>query len=73
MSTTVTELAVPLLYETLRERGSKLRAASRREVRATTMHFILLYSLIGLKHTLRILLYQRLRVAYFHCRGTRTS
>ncbi|MBE8991099.1 hypothetical protein [Nostoc sp. LEGE 12450] len=27
--------AVPLPYGTLRERGSKLRAASRREVRAT--------------------------------------
>ncbi|MEH1968996.1 hypothetical protein [Nostoc sp.] len=26
--------AVPLAYGTLRERGSKLRAASRREVRA---------------------------------------
>ncbi len=34
MSTMVTELAVPLPYGTLRERGSKLRAASGREVQA---------------------------------------
>ncbi|AUB34536.1 hypothetical protein COO91_00361 [Nostoc flagelliforme CCNUN1] len=38
----VTELVVPLPYGTLRERGSELRAASRREVRATlTQNFTL--------------------------------
>ncbi|MHC5726889.1 MAG: hypothetical protein ACYT04_84115 [Nostoc sp.] len=35
MSTMVTELVVSLPCGTLRERGSKLRGASRREVRAT--------------------------------------
>ncbi|MEH2090110.1 hypothetical protein [Nostoc sp.] len=40
MSTMVTELVVPLAYGTLRERGSKLRAASRREVRATPKLFL---------------------------------
>ncbi len=35
MPAVVTKLAVPLKSGTLRERGSKLRGASRREVRAT--------------------------------------
>ncbi|MBE8990318.1 hypothetical protein [Nostoc sp. LEGE 12450] len=35
MPAVVAELVVPLSYGTLRERGSKLRAGYRREVRAT--------------------------------------
>ncbi|MEH2401972.1 hypothetical protein [Nostoc sp.] len=39
MSTMVTELVVPLPYETLRERGSKLARASPRVVRAMTLSY----------------------------------
>ncbi|WP_334840396.1 hypothetical protein [Nostoc sp.] len=55
MSTMVTEVAVPLAYGTLRERGSKLRGTSRREVRAAPTQFLNLWKLLILMPSIYVL------------------